>query len=76
MSEPSELKHDECFAVLEYCADLIVQEGNDVLPEVQKYLAGCPDYMLEYRDVLLQLANQDKKLPRFSAIEPAGSGKN
>ena len=71
MSEPSELTCDECFAVMEYFADLMTQGVYDLLPDVQKFLARCPDCMLEYRGALRQLTsrNEAEKSPR-PEIEP------
>jgi hypothetical protein len=52
---PSDLTCDECFAVLEYYAELLAQGGEDLLPEITKRLEGCPSCQTEHRAALQQL---------------------
>jgi hypothetical protein len=53
--EPSALSCDECFAVMEYYAELLAQSGEALLPEIIKHLEGCPSCRTEHRAALKQL---------------------
>jgi len=53
--EPSILTCDECFAIMEYYAELLAQGGEALLPEIIKHLDGCPSCRLEHRAALQQL---------------------
>ena len=54
--ERSNLSCDECFAVMEYYADLLARGGTALLPEVIKHLEGCPSCRTEHRVALERLA--------------------
>jgi hypothetical protein len=53
--EPSSLTCDECFAVMEYYAELLAQGGEVLLPEIVKHLDGCPSCRMEHRATLQRL---------------------
>ena len=53
--EPSNLTCDECFAVMEYYAELLAQGGEALLPEILKHLKGCPPCHREHRAALRRL---------------------
>lgn len=53
--EPSTLTCDECFAVMEYYAELLAQGGEALLPEVMKHLDGCPSCQMEHHAALRRL---------------------
>lgn len=55
--EPSTLTCDECFAVMEYYAELLARGGVDLLPEIMKHLEGCPSCRLEHRAALQRLVS-------------------
>jgi len=62
LENPSDLTCDECFAVMEYYAELLARGGVDLLPEIIKHLEGCPDCQLELREALHHLiANQPER---------------
>jgi hypothetical protein len=53
--EPSTLTCDECFAVIEYYAELLAQGGETLLPAIEKHLEGCPSCQVEHRAALQRL---------------------
>ena len=54
--EPSSLTCDECFAVMEYYAELLALGGEALLAEVKRHLAGCPSCQVEHHAALSRLA--------------------
>jgi hypothetical protein len=62
LEESSKLTCDECFAVMEYYADLLAQSGEALLPFVQQRLKDCPSCQIEHR-----------RAPRRLALEAAQS---
>ena len=55
--EPSSLSCDECFAVMEYYAELLARGGIALLPEVMKHLEGCPSCRTEHSAALERLSS-------------------
>jgi hypothetical protein len=55
LDDPENLDCDECFAVMEYWADLLAWAGADLLPDIERYLVRCPDCRIEYREALHRL---------------------
>jgi hypothetical protein len=55
LEDPSDLNCDECFAVMEYYAEVLARGGVDLLPEIIDHLERCPDCRLQYRAALLRL---------------------
>lgn len=63
LDDPENLDCDECFAVMEYWADLLTWAGSDLLPAIERNLVRCPDCRIEYREALRRLeAAQSKRL--------------
>jgi hypothetical protein len=60
LEKPSDLDCDECFAVMEYYAELLAGGNTDLLPKILEHLEGCPNCELEYREVLRRLAASQK----------------
>lgn len=56
LEDSSKLTCDECFAVMEYYADLLAQSGEALLPFVQQRLKDCPSCQIEHRRALRRLA--------------------
>jgi hypothetical protein len=56
--EPSALTCDECFAVMEYYAELLAQGGEALLPEIMKHLDGCPPCQMEHYAALRRLVKR------------------
>ena len=54
--DPSSLSCDECFAVMEYYAELLARGGTALLPEVMKHLERCPSCRTEHQVALERLA--------------------
>ena len=50
--DPSTLTCDECFAVIEYYADVLASVGPDLLPKVLAHLRGCPSCRAKHREAL------------------------
>jgi hypothetical protein len=55
LEDPAHLSCDECFAVLEYYADVLAASDGAVLSEVLKRLESCPECSLEYRQAIYRL---------------------
>jgi hypothetical protein len=56
LEKPSDLTCDECFAVMEYYAELLAGGTTDLLPKILEHLAGCPNCEFQHREALLRLA--------------------
>jgi hypothetical protein len=56
LEKSSDLNCDECFAVMEYYAELLAGGNPDLLPQILKHLEGCPNCELQHREALLRLA--------------------
>jgi len=62
LENPSDLTCDECFAVMEYYAEILATGGIALLPEIIKHLEECPDCQPEHREMLHRLiANQPER---------------
>jgi hypothetical protein len=59
LEDPSDLTCDECFAIMEFYTDLLVQVGLDLFPEVLEHLERCPDCEARYRETLHRLMQAD-----------------
>jgi hypothetical protein len=55
LEDPSDLTCDECFSVMDYCAELLAKGGTDLIPEVIKHLKECPHCEARYREELRHL---------------------
>lgn len=55
LEDPSDLTCDECFAVMEYYADVLARGGADLLPKVLKHLTKCPSCAAQHREALRRL---------------------
>jgi len=58
--EPSNLTCDECFAVMEYYADLLSQGGKALLPQIKRHLANCPSCQVEHGAALRRLLSEQE----------------
>ena len=62
LEDPSDLTCDECFAVMEYYAEVLARGGVDLLPEIIEHLERCPDCELQHREALRRLiASQSER---------------
>jgi len=55
LESPSDLTCDECFAVMEYYAELLAKGSTDLLPEVIEHLKGCPNCEVRHHEALRHL---------------------
>jgi len=55
LEDPSDLTCDECFAVMEYYAELLAKGSTDLLPEVIEHLKECPPCEVQHREELRHL---------------------
>lgn len=79
LAEPASLNCDECFTVMEHFAGILAGNGNAPLPDIQEYLAGCPDCTVEHRVALGRLVapQPEKETPATSNVtELTERGKN
>jgi hypothetical protein len=58
LDDPAELNCEECFAVMEYYAELLQQGGRGLLPQIKKRLADCPSCQIEHRVALQRLMSK------------------
>lgn len=54
LDEPSSLTCEECFAVLEYYAEVLAGGGAQLLPQILDHVKHCPDCSLEHHEELRQ----------------------
>jgi hypothetical protein len=52
LKDPSSLTCDECFAVMEYYAELLAGCSTNLLPKVIEHLKECPACEARHREVL------------------------
>jgi hypothetical protein len=55
LEDPSDLTCEECFAVMEYYAEVLATGNTDLLHEVIEHLKECPDCRLQHREALRHL---------------------
>jgi hypothetical protein len=53
--DPSDLTCDECFAVMEYYAEVLARGGDRLLPKVLEHLRRCPSCEARHRKALRHL---------------------
>ena len=76
LENPSDLTCDECFAVMEYYAELLAKGSTDLLPEVIEHLKGCPNCEARYREALRHLIASQSETSTASPpdlTEPIGA---
>jgi hypothetical protein len=47
LAEPSKLTCEECYAVIEYYADMLGDDHDTLFPVIERYLRDCPGGVLE-----------------------------
>jgi len=50
--DPSDLTCDQCFAVMEYYAEVLAKSGAHLLPRVLEHLRRCPSCEGQHREAL------------------------
>lgn len=61
LKDPSNLTCDECFAVMEYYAEVLTRGGVELLPQIIEHLARCPDCQLQHRETLRRLVADESE---------------
>jgi hypothetical protein len=56
LEDPSSLTCDECFALMEYYAEVLAGGGTSILPKVLDHLKRCPYCASQHREALRHLA--------------------
>ena len=77
LEDPSDLTCDECFAVMEYYAELLAKGNADLLPEVVEHLKECPPCEVQHREELCHLITSQSEASTASpadSTEPIGAG--
>jgi len=64
LDDPSDLTCDECFALMEYYAELLTRGRVDLLPRIIEHMERCPHCEVEYREALRCLTVTDDKHAR------------
>jgi hypothetical protein len=71
LEDPSDLTCEECFAVMEYYAETLADQGAGLLPRIIEHLERCPNCALQHRDALRRLTAdpeaRDEALPTGTA---------
>ena len=73
LEKPSDLTCDECFAVMEYYAELLAGGNTDILPKIFEHLEGCPNCELQHREALLRLSTAQSEGSATPPADPARS---
>jgi predicted Zn-ribbon and HTH transcriptional regulator len=55
LEDPSDLTCEECFAIMEFYAEMLATSGTDLLPRVLDHLRRCPGCRSEHREALRSL---------------------
>jgi hypothetical protein len=55
LEDPSSLTCDECFAVMEYFAEVLTRGDTSILPKVLDHLKRCPHCASQHREALRRL---------------------
>ena len=74
LEDPSDLTCDECFAVMDYYAELLAKGGADLLPEVIEHLKECPHCGVQHHEALrhLVVSQSEKSTASPSALTESG----
>jgi hypothetical protein len=56
LEDPSSLTCNECFALIEYYAEVLTRGGTSILPKVLDHLKRCPYCTSQHREALRRLA--------------------
>jgi hypothetical protein len=67
LDDLSDLTHDECFALMEYYAELLTRGRVDLLPRIIEHLKRCPRSEVEYREAVRCLIATDDKRARWES---------
>jgi hypothetical protein len=73
LEDPSDLTCDECFAVMEYYAEVLARGGTGLLPKVIEHRRRCPHCAFEHRRALRRLAGSQSEKGAASPSGLAGS---
>jgi hypothetical protein len=75
LEDPSDLTCDECFALMEYYAEVLTKGGTTILPKVLDHLKRCPYCASQHREALRRLAasQSDGSVP--PRVDLSGSGR-
>ena len=71
--EPSNLTCDECFAVMEYYAEILAQGARPLLPKIRQHLASCPSCQIEHHLTLRRLMAEAEQSPVPEEADRAGN---
>jgi hypothetical protein len=75
LEDPSDLTCGECFAVLEYYAEVLAGPGSDLLPRIIEHLERCPDCALQHQEELQYLLADPSEGDATTSIgTPGGVG--
>lgn len=73
LEDPSDLTCDECFAVLEYYAEILARGGADLFPEIIEHLERRPDCEIQYQETLRYLLAEPSERSTALVAEARGS---
>jgi hypothetical protein len=73
LEDPANLTCDECFAVMEYYAEILTRGGVGLLPEITEHLARCPDCALQHREALRRLMASQSERGAAALADATGS---
>jgi hypothetical protein len=76
LEDPSDLTCDECFALMEYYAEVLTSGGTTILPKVLAQLKRCPYCASQHREALRRLAASQSNGGVPPLVDLAGSDRS
>ena len=73
LKDPSSLTCDECFALMEYYAEVLTRGDTSILPKVLDHLKRCPYCASQHREALRRLveSESDEGMPPLLGLAGA-----
>jgi hypothetical protein len=69
LEDPSDLTCEECFAMIEYYAEMLARGKVDLLPSVIEHLKRCPSCKAQYRKALRSLVASQSETSTASSSD-------
>jgi hypothetical protein len=76
LADPADLTCDECFALMEYYAEILMRGGTALIPKVLEHLKRCPHCEVQHREALKRLVGrhpQSRTVSTFGVVQADGS---
>jgi hypothetical protein len=76
LEDPSSLTCDECFALMEYYAEVLTRGDRSILPKVLDHLKRCPYCASQHREALRRLVASQSNGGVPPLVDLSGSGRS